>query len=59
MPWRGVGVGLRPWPADPAALLAAVDGLGVRHALLRLHPWADDHRAEEELARELAARGSS
>ena len=57
VPWRGVGVGLRPWPADPAALLAAVDGLGLRHALLRLHPWADDHRAEEELARELAARG--
>ena len=57
MPWRGVGVGLRPWPADPPALLAAVDGLGVRLALLRLHPWADDHRAEEELARELAARG--
>jgi len=57
VPWRGVGIGLRPWPADPAALLAAVDGLGVRHALLRLHPWADDHRAEEELARELAARG--
>ena len=52
-----MGVGLRPWPADPAALLAAVDGLGLRHALLRLHPWADDHRAEEELARELAARG--
>jgi hypothetical protein len=25
--------------------------------LLRLHPWEEDHTAEEELARELAARG--
>ncbi len=25
--------------------------------LLRLHPWEDDHAAEEELARELHARG--
>lgn len=57
VPWRGVGVGLRPWPADPEALLAAVDGLGVRSALVRLHPWDQDHDAEEELARELSARG--
>ncbi len=53
----GGGVCLRPWPDDPAALLAAVDDLGVRHVLLRLHPWQDGHGAEEELARELAARG--
>jgi hypothetical protein len=55
--WRGAGVGLRPWPADPEGLLAAVAELGVRHLLVRLHPWQEDHRAEEELARELAARG--
>jgi len=55
----GLGVGLRPAPpgTDPEALLAAVAGLDVRHLLLRLHPWQDDHAAEEELARELAARG--
>ena len=27
----------------------------MRHALLRLHPWQDDHAAEEELARALRA----
>jgi len=53
----GVGVALRPYPADPQALLAAVDDLGVRHLLLRLHPWQEEHGAELELARELAARG--
>jgi hypothetical protein len=53
----GLGVCLRPWPADPNALLAAVEGLGVRDLLLRLHPWEENHDAEEELARELAARG--
>ena len=29
----------------------------MRRVLLRLHPWQDDHRAEEELARELRRRG--
>ena len=55
--WGGVGVALRPWPEDPEALLAAVEELGVRHLLLRLHPWEDDHAAEEALARELPGRG--
>jgi len=55
--WGGVGVALRPWPEDPEGLLAAVEELGVRHLMLRLHPWQDDHAAEEALARELAARG--
>lgn len=55
--FAGVGVALRPLPEDPPALLAAFDALGVRHALLRLHPWQSDHAAEEELARELHARG--
>ena len=29
----------------------------MRHVLLRLHPWEEDHAAEEELARALHARG--
>jgi len=56
-PWPGAGVALRPHPADPAALLAAFDALGVGRALLRLHPWEEESTAEEELARELAERG--
>jgi tRNA A-37 threonylcarbamoyl transferase component Bud32 len=55
--FAGIGVCLRPWPENPAALLALVEELGARHALLRLHPWEDDPAAEEELARELHARG--
>jgi Lipopolysaccharide kinase (Kdo/WaaP) family len=55
--WGGVGVALRPWPEDPEGLLAAVEELGVRHLMLRLHLWQDDHAAEEALARELATRG--
>ncbi len=59
VPFGGLGVCLRPAPpgVSPEALLAAVEGLGVRHLLLRLHPWQERHDAEEELARELAARG--
>jgi hypothetical protein len=57
VPWGGAGVCLRPWPEAPEALLALVEELGVRHLLLRLHPWQDDHRAEEELAAELHRRG--
>jgi hypothetical protein len=53
----GVGVCLRPWPDDPEALLAAVDELGVRRILVRLHPWDDDHSDEERLASALAERG--
>ncbi|HEX5716285.1 MAG TPA: lipopolysaccharide kinase InaA family protein [Thermoanaerobaculia bacterium] len=55
--FQGFGVALRPWPEDPAALLGLVDDLGAQHALLRLHPWEEDHDDEEELARELHARG--
>lgn len=57
VPWDGVGICVRPYPAAPEKLLAAVDDLGVRKVLLRLHPWDDDHRAEEELASELHGRG--
>ena len=55
--WPEPGVALRPWPENPAALLAAFDELGARRALLRLHPWEMSFDAEEELARELSARG--
>lgn len=60
MAWDGVGLCVRPWPedsADPAAMAGLVGELGVRHVLLRLHPWAADHAAAEALARELHARG--
>jgi tRNA A-37 threonylcarbamoyl transferase component Bud32 len=53
----GIGVCVRPWPENPEAPLALVEELGVRHVLLRLHPWEEDHGAEEELARRLHARG--
>jgi len=57
VPFGGMGVCLRPYPQDPEGHLAAVEGLGVRSALIRLHPWQDDHDAEERLAGELVARG--
>ncbi|MDH3403031.1 MAG: lipopolysaccharide kinase InaA family protein [Acidobacteriota bacterium] len=57
LPFTGLGVALRPWPSAPGELLAAVEGLGVEHVLLRLHPWAADHDDEEALARELRDRG--
>lgn len=57
VPFAGAGVAVRPWPADPGGLLAAIDDLGVRHVLLRLHPWQDDHGDEEALAAALAGRG--
>lgn len=55
--FEGCGIALRPWPEDPEALLDLVDDLGARHVLLRLHPWDENHDEEEELARELHARG--
>ncbi len=56
-PFGGAGVCLRPWPEDPEAHLAAVEELGIRRVLLRLHPWDGNHDAEENLAGELHARG--
>lgn len=53
----GVGVAVRPWERDPEGLIAAVEELGVQNVLLRLHPWQEDHTAEEDLARDLAKRG--
>ena len=55
--WPGAGVCVRPHPDDPDELLRAIDELGVRQVLLRLHPWQEEHGLEEELARELAGRG--
>ncbi|MCG8460534.1 MAG: lipopolysaccharide kinase InaA family protein, partial [Holophagales bacterium] len=57
VPWGGVGVCVRPWPEAPEELLTAVEDLGLRHVLLRLHPWQEQHEAEAELARELHTRG--
>ncbi len=57
VPWDGLGVAVRPWPRDPERLIAELESLGVRRVLVRLHPWEDDHRQEEELARELHRRG--
>ncbi|MEO8502977.1 MAG: lipopolysaccharide kinase InaA family protein [Acidobacteriota bacterium] len=53
----GLGVCVRPWPANPEALLQALDDLGARKVLLRLHPWEADHSSEEDLARTLHGRG--
>jgi tRNA A-37 threonylcarbamoyl transferase component Bud32 len=55
--WDGAGLCLRPFPENPEAPLALVDELGVRHVLVRLHPWDDEHAAEEELVQGLHARG--
>ena len=53
----GIGVALRPMPEAPDALLAAIDELGVRRLLVRLHPWEEGDADELALVRELAARG--
>jgi len=57
VPFRGIGVAVRPCPEDPEAHFEALKGLGVRHALLRLHPWEDDHEAEHALAQRLCDAG--
>ncbi len=54
--WGEMGLALRPH-TELEKQLEAIDDLGARHVLLRLHPWADDHDAEERLARELHSRG--
>jgi tRNA A-37 threonylcarbamoyl transferase component Bud32 len=56
-PWTGIGLALRPYEEDTEGLLEAVEELGVGPLLLRLHPWQQDHRAEERLAARLAAAG--
>lgn len=52
----GLGLGMRPMSAHSEAALAALDALGLKRVLLRLHPWQEDHDAEERLARELRGR---
>jgi tRNA A-37 threonylcarbamoyl transferase component Bud32 len=56
-PFSGIGLALRPWPADPEAQLREIAELGVGPVLLRLHPWEDRHDDEERLAAALAAAG--
>jgi len=53
----GAGLCLRPWPENPEMPVEMVRELGVRHILIRLHPWEETHTAEEELARALHAEG--
>ena len=53
----GLGVCVSPWAAPPERQLAALEELGLRHVLLRLHPWEEDHDAAEHLAAGLAERG--
>lgn len=56
-PFEGIGIGVRPFPPAPERHLAAIAELGVRHVMVRLHPWEDDRDQEEALARALADRG--
>ena len=56
-PFNGIGLAIRPWPADPDAQLRGIEDLGVSRLLLRLHPWDMDHDEEERLAEGLAGRG--
>ena len=53
----GFGIAIRPWPDDPEGLLGALDLLGVKKVLLRLHPWQESHEDELALASELSRRG--
>lgn len=56
-PFEGIGIGVRPFPQAPERHLAAIEELGVRHVMVRLHPWEHDRDQEEALARALAGRG--
>ncbi|MEN8163682.1 MAG: lipopolysaccharide kinase InaA family protein [Acidobacteriota bacterium] len=57
IPFQGLGVAVRPCPEDPEAHFEALKGLGVGHVLLRLHPWDNDHEAEQALAQRLNDAG--
>lgn len=52
--WPGVGVAIGPGSVPTADLVAAVEALGTRQVLIRLHPWEESWEAQEELARELS-----
>jgi tRNA A-37 threonylcarbamoyl transferase component Bud32 len=53
----GIGLCLRPWDDNPEAHLSAVEALGLKKILIRLHPWQTNHDTEEALAAELHNRG--
>ncbi len=53
----GIGLAVRPFPEDPDAHLEAILETGVRHVLLRLHPWDESHDDEERLAAALVDNG--
>jgi tRNA A-37 threonylcarbamoyl transferase component Bud32 len=55
--FTGIGLAVRPWPADPDAHLRGIEDLGVGRVLLRLHPWDVDHDEEERLAEALVGSG--
>ncbi len=57
LPWKGVGVCVRPLPEAPDELMRAIEDLAVRNILLRLHPWQTEHHDELQLAQELHAKG--
>jgi len=57
IPFEGIGLAVRPWPADTDAHLRGIEELGVGRVLIRLHPWDDDHSEEERLAEALAGSG--
>lgn len=53
----GIGLALRPMPEIFDEHVKAIDELGVRHLLIRLHPWDEDHSDELHLARVLREKG--
>ena len=53
----GMGLAVRPWGLDPGPQAEAIAELGVRHVLIRLHPWDRDHVAEDRLCAALVERG--
>jgi tRNA A-37 threonylcarbamoyl transferase component Bud32 len=57
LPWQGAGIAVRPYEPAPEAVAQAVADLNLRHVLLRLHPWQEEHQAELELAAELHRQG--
>lgn len=57
LPWQGAGIAVRPYEPAPEAVAEAVADLGLRHVLLRLHPWQEEHQPELDLATELHRQG--
>ena len=57
VPFKGIGLAVRPFPDNPEAHFEAVLDTGVQHVLLRLHPWAGGHDDEERLAAALVEKG--